>query len=305
MVIASFHSHRPLVMPDKAMKCRYTILTVCLFLMQVPVSQQASYAGEPASTGTVYTVYVVPQFEQRKLYAVWSPIVEDLKRRTGLNFKLITTLNVDDFHKAHAWGEFDFVYVSSYTLTRFHDTQGYIPLVADAAPISGIVVVRKDSPIKSVADLDGKIVAFPSPYSIAASLLVRSDFDQIHHVQITPLNASTHSSVYLHVAKGLAAAGGGANKTLQEQSEPIREQLRVIYTTRSFPSHPIAAHPRVPREVRDKVRDAILAMAGTREGQEMLAKVPMTRPIPVTYADYSIMQGWNLDKYWPALPEQH
>ena len=305
MAIASFHSHRPPAMPDKAKKCRYKILTVCLFLMQVPLSQQASYAGEPGSTAAVYTVYVVPQFEQRKLYAVWSPIVEDLKRRTGLNFKLITTLNIDDFHKAYVRGEFDFVYVSSYTLTRFHDTQGYIPLVADAAPMSGIVVVRKDSPIKSVADLDGKVVAFPSPHAVAASLLVRSELDQIHHVKITPLNASTHSSVYLHVAKGLAAAGGGANKTLQEQSESIRAQLRVIYTTRSFPSHPIAAHPRVPPEVRDKVRDAILAMAGTREGEEMLAKVPMTRPIPVTYADYSIMQGWNLDKYRPALPEQH
>jgi phosphonate transport system substrate-binding protein len=115
---------------------------------------------------------------------------------------------------------------------------------------------------------------------------------------------TTHSSVYLHVVKDLAAAGGGVEKTLQEQDESVRGALRVIYTTRSMPSHPVAGHPRVAKDDREKVRKALLAMNETREGSEMLLKVPVTEFISVTYADYAILRDWGLEKYWQPIREQ-
>jgi phosphonate transport system substrate-binding protein len=276
-----------------------------LFLAAGGIGSHSAAAGEQAAaTEATYSISVVPQFEQRKLYATWKPIVDDLERRTGLHFNLVTTLKIQDFEKAFARGEFDFVYVNPYHVVRVRETQGYIPLLADKVPLRGIIVVRKDGPIKTPADLDGKTVAFPSANALGASLLVRSDLEQIHHVRITPLYVKTHSSVYLHVAKDLVAAGGAVEKTLQEQDESLQGQLRVIYTTRSCPSHPIVAHPRVPREVQDKVRKALFAMAETPEGKEMLTKVPVTQFIPVTYDDYAIMRGWGLDKYWQTIREQ-
>lgn len=256
-----------------------------------------------AATPKTYSFGVVPQFEQRKLYATWKPIVDDLEKRTGLKFDLVTTLKIQDFEKAIARGEFDFVYVNPYHIVQVHRAQGYIPLVADNAPLRGIVVVRKDSQFEKLSDLNGKDVAFPSPNALAASMLVRADLDQLGHATITPMYVTTHSSVYLHVAKGLAAAGGGVEKTLQEQDASIRDQLRVIYTTRSCPSHPVAAHPRVPKNVREKVRKALLAMGKSAEGREMLQKVPVQQLIPVNYADYAVMQKWGLDKYWQPVKE--
>jgi phosphate/phosphite/phosphonate ABC transporter binding protein len=256
-----------------------------------------------AATEKTYTFGVVPQFEQRKLYATWKPIIDELEKRTGLRFNLVTTLKIQDFEKAIARGEFDFVYVNPYHLVQVHDAQGYIPLVADKVPVRGIVVVRKDGPIKKLEDLNGKTVAFPSPNALGASLLVRADLEQVHHTTVSPIYVTTHSSVYLHVAKGLAAAGGGVEKTLQEQDESIRSQLRVIYTTRSCPSHPVAAHPRVPKADREKVRKALLAMSETPEGKAMLQKVPAEHLIPVSYDDYAIMRDWGLEKYWQPLKE--
>ncbi len=282
------------------------VLSACLFSGMVLFDRQpAANAGPPPSAVTEYTFGAVPQFEQRKLHAIWKPIVDELARRTGLQFNLVTTLTVQEFHTAYTRGQFDFVYVNPYNIARLHGTQAYVPLVADKKPLRGIVVIRKDGEVKTIADLNGKTVAFPSPNALGASLLVRSDFDQIHHIQITPLYVKTHSSVYLHVAKGLAAAGGGVEKTLQEQDEAIRAELQVIYTTRSCPSHPVAAHPRVPPEIQERVRQALLAMSGTREGAGMLAKVPIAELVPVTYGDYVSMGGWGLDKYWPADPGQN
>lgn len=276
------------------------------FLMTVPLfGWQAARAVEPGeSATTTYSISIAPQFEQRKLYATWKPIVDELERRTGLRFNLITTLAIRDFHNAYAKGEFDFVYVDPYNIVHFHESQGYIPLVADKLPLRGIIVVRKVGPIKTPADLDGKTVAFPSPNAPGASLLVRSSLEQVYHVQVSPLYVKTHSSVYLHVAKGLAAAGGGVEKTLQEQDELLRAQLRVIYTTRSCPSHPIAAHPRVSPEVRDKVRKALLALGETAEGKKMLNEVPIEQLIPVKYEDYASMRNWGLEKYWQTMPQK-
>jgi phosphonate transport system substrate-binding protein len=263
------------------------------------IHQQQAFAAAEKT----YTFGVVPQFEQRKLYATWKPIVDDLEKRTGLKFNLVTTLKIQDFEKTIARGEFDFIYVNPYHVIQVHDTQGYIPLVADKTPVRGILVVRKGGPIEKPADLNGKTVAFPSPNALGSSLLVRADLENIYHVKVTPLYVTTHSSVYLHVAKDMAAAGGGAEKTFQEQDESLKSQLQVIYTTRSCPSHPVAAHPRVEKDVRDKVRKALLDMSETQDGKEMLLKVPAKQLIPVTYADYAIMRDWGLEKYWEPIQE--
>lgn len=257
---------------------------------------------EKSSATSTYSFGVVPQFEQRKLHAIWKPILDELGRRTGYHFKLASTLTIRDFHKSYSSGQFDFVYVNPYTLVHLQKVQSYIPLVTDKKVLRGIIVVRKDSKIKTVADLNGNTLAFPSPNAWAASLLVRADLDQIHHVKITPLYVKTHSSMYLHVVQGLTVAGGGVEKTLLRQKDAIRNELKVIYTTRASPSHPIAAHPRVPQDIREKVREALLAMGETPKGKKMLAGIPIKNLIPVTYdGNYAVIGTWGVDKYWQPL----
>ena len=179
---------------------KFLIGATCLVLLLILFALFAEYAF---GAGKTYSFGVVPQFEQRKLYAIWKPIVEDLEKRTGLSFELVTTLKIQDFEKAIARGDFDLIYVNPYHIVQAYADQGYMPLVADKAPLRGVLVVRGDGPIQKPEDLEGKIVAFPSPNAIGASLLMRADLDQIFHVSVTPLYVKTHSSVYLHVAQGL------------------------------------------------------------------------------------------------------
>ena len=245
-----------------------------------------------------YTFAVVPQFEQRKLFTIWKPVVAELERRTGHSFKLVATLTIKDFERALSRGTFDFVYANPYHILKASHSQGYIPLVRDEAALRGVLVVRKDSPIQHVSELDGKIVAFPSPNAIGASLLMRADLSRLHHATVVPLYVKTHSSVYFHVVNGLTAAGGGVEKTLHEQDASVQEALRVLYTTREMPSHPIAAHPRIGKALRDEVQHALLEMGRTKEGLEMLDKVPISRVVATSLEDYTLMRGWGLESLW-------
>lgn len=258
----------------------------------------ACLAGSFSATAETYTFAVVPQFEQRKLYAIWKPIVDELEKRTGLSLKLTATLTVPEFERELNKGTFDFIYCNPYHILRMIPTPGYLPLVRDSAPLRGILVVRKDSPVHSPTQLAGKTVAFPSPNAIGASLLMRADLSRLYQVSMTPLYVKTHSSVYLHVVNGLADAGGGVEKTLNEQDPAIKDALRVLYTTRELPSHPIAAHPRMPKADREKVRRALLDMDATKEGRALLAEVPMRQVVPAALEDYLPMRDWGLESLW-------
>lgn len=250
------------------------------------------------SVAESYSFAVVPQFEQRKLFAIWKPVVAELENRTGLELKLVATLTVPEFERELSKGAFDFLYANPYHIMRETTRQKYIPLVRDSVPLRGILVARKDSTLRNLNELEGKTLAMPSPNAIGASLLLRADLERVFHVKMNMLYVKTHSSVYLHVANGLAEAGGGVEKTLEEQDQPVRDALRVLYTTREMPSHPISAHPRVAKEAREKIRKALLDMAATPSGQALLAEIPLKHAVPTSMEDYLPMREWGLESYW-------
>jgi phosphonate transport system substrate-binding protein len=281
---------------------RYAVTAVAV-LAVLSIFSLRFFPAPKGEAAEQYTFGVSPQFEQRKLYAIWKPIIDELQKRTSLSFTLVTTLKIQDFEKEFAKGSFDFVYVNPYHIVQARKSPGYLPLVSDKAPLRGILVVKKDGPVRTLGDLNNKVVAFPSPNALGASLMMRADLEQVHHLTVIPLYVKTHSSVYLHVAKGLTPAGGGVEKTLHEQDADIRDSLRVLYTTRGMPSHPVAAHPRVKKQDAEKVRRAFLAMGSDPAGRELLSNVPMQGVMAVTMSEYLVMADWGLERYWQPIQE--
>ena len=90
-------------------------------------------------------------------------------------------------------------------------------------------------------------------------------------------------NVIMSVLLGRADAGATLSPQLERESEEIRNRIRPILTTREIPSHPLSAHPRVPPEVRGLVQRAILDLAQTPEGAELVKQVRMPAPIATDY----------------------
>jgi phosphonate transport system substrate-binding protein len=248
-----------------------------------------------------YDFGVVPQFEQRKLFRIWRPILDELERRTGINFNLIGSSKIPDFEKKHMEGAFDFAYMNPYHCLTANKSQGYVPLVKDGSRmLRGILVVLKESPIKSVNELAGKRIAFPAPNALGASLILRSELDRLHKVAVIPHYVQTHSSVFLHVALGLTQAGGGAAATLHSQRPEVKEKLRILYETKPTHPHPISVHPRVPKAHQQKVLRALVQMAKTKNGAALLAKIPMNTLTQASMEDYLPMSSWGLGEYYES-----
>ncbi|MDR4517542.1 MAG: phosphate/phosphite/phosphonate ABC transporter substrate-binding protein [Nitrosomonas sp.] len=247
---------------------------------------------------TEYTFGVVPQYEIRKLAAIWLPILTELETRTGLKFRLAGAYNIPDFEDNFIKGDFDFAYMNPYHSRLAHKNQGYTPLVRDDGQrLFGILVTSKTSGLENVQQLEGKKIAFPAPNALGASLVIRADLDQLYQLSYQPKYVHTHSSVYLNVALGKVAAGGGVMGSLSTQPDEIKDKLVVLYKTRSMASHPVVAHPRVPPEHQELVRKAFLEIGETQNGARLLAKIPIRHITAAAPADYQELNEWGLEHY--------
>lgn len=256
-------------------------------------------AGTKAWAAEIIRVGVVPQFDLRQIDTVWTPILAKLGHATGLQFRLDLVTDIPSFEKALEEGRFDLAYMNPYHFVVAHRLQGYEALVRDRhGKLSGIIVVAAQSPITSIEQLDGKVVAFPSPNAMGAALIPRAEFVRKFHIAIIAHYVKSHSSVYLNVASGLADAGGGIAATLAMQPEETRQRLRVLYETTAFPPHPLAAHPRLDARTRQHIAQAFIALAESADGKALLAEIPMPDPGTASSGDYQSLASLGLDEFY-------
>jgi ABC-type phosphate/phosphonate transport system substrate-binding protein len=274
------------------MNNRITFFSLILFTSFYAFNAQAD-------NKRTYTIGIVPQFEIRHIRKIWSPIIKEIEKNTGIKLLLVGSPTIPDFEREFNAGNFDFAYMNPYHILLAKKSQGYIPLVRDnGRKLYGILIVRKDSKIESIADLEGKKIAFPAPNALGASLLIRADLANTFKININPVYVKTHSSVYLNVVVKQTAAGGGVQKTLNQQKINIRGALKVLYKTPEVAPHPLSAHPRVPKKVREKIKNTLLKLGENNIGKSLLAKIPMKKIGPASINDYTPLKKLNLDKFY-------
>ena len=256
---------------------------------------QPSWASETAT----YSLGIVPQFEARKLRHTWQPIVDYINRKTDFRLKIQGSPTIPEFEKEFKSGRFDFAYMNPYHFILANESNSYTPIVRDVgSTLQGILVVKKDGPIKQVTDLNNQVITFPAPNALGASLMTRQVLQDEFHLKIDPKYVKTHDSVYLSVLLGEAAAGGGVESTLMRQPPEYTSALRVIYTTQGVSPHPLVVHPRVPSKVVKAIKDALLSLGETKEGKAMLAKIPIKTIGAASLQDYLPLKNLGLERFY-------
>jgi phosphonate transport system substrate-binding protein len=116
--------------------------------------------GQLFAGQNTYQIAVVPSVPPEITYANWKPFIELLSRETKLQFNLKVYDKMTDFEADVASGSPDLIFASPTQMIMARKKQGYIPLVRSSKQVAGVLFVRKDSPVRSVNDLNGKEIAF-------------------------------------------------------------------------------------------------------------------------------------------------
>ncbi len=242
----------------------------------------------------VYNVGIVPQQSATTLARTWVPILEYLGEKSGFELRFKTAPNIPTFEERLAAGEYDFAYMNPYHYTVFHRKPGYVAFARAAdKQIKGIIVVRKDSPIQTLDALAGKTLAFPAPAAFAASVLPRAHFRRAG-IDITPKYVASHDSVYRSVAKGLFEAGGGVMRTFASMDTGITDQLRILWTTDGYTPHAVAAHPKLPIGVVDRLQHAMLGMPNDAAGRALLESIKIDAFAPASDTEWDDVRALGL-----------
>lgn len=252
------------------------------------------YAESPAQK---ITLSVVPQFTVVDINANWVPFLARLESLTGFAYELRHYGSIRQFEEGFLRGEPDVAYMNPYHAVMAKRAQGYLPLLHDIVPMTGILVVRADSKLESVKQLNGSRVAFPSPNAFGAALWMRALLEK-DGITFMPHYVQTHQNVFRSVLLGVVPAGGAIRSTLAREPDDVRSKLRILYETPPVAAHPLAVHPRVPQAARDRILAAILALeAGNEKDRRLLAAIAIEHPVPADYGrDYAPLESYNLDR---------
>jgi len=259
------------------------------------ISVSVWFSGQAAAASETYTFGIVPQQAASKLARLWSPILKRVSEKSGYKVVFKTAKNIPTFEKVLATGGYDLSYMNPYHYTVFSQNPGYRAFAKQADKrIRGIVVVRKDSPVKNLKDLSGSQLAFPAPAAFAASVLPRAKLSN-DGIPFTAKYVSSHDSVYRSVAKGLFKAGGGIQRTFGNVDEKTRNQLKVLWKTDGFTPHAFATHPNVPKEAARAIEKAFLDLNADAEGLKLLKSINFKGIEAAGNADWDDVRALGID----------
>ena len=231
----------------------------------------------PAEKPAQYTFGVVPQQSAYRLAQMWTPLLQHLAQETGLSLSFITAKDIPSFEDELTAANYDLAYMNPYHYVVFHNRSDYQPLVRDSEKgLRGIIVTRKDSNITNIEQLQGATLAFPAPAAFAASIVPRAELNRAG-ISISPSYVNSHDSVYLNVIKELFPAGGGIIRSLEHLPAAQRSQLKILWQSKAYTSHAIAAHSRVPLAHQKSLIAAMEKLVTTEKGRALLKQLNFNR----------------------------
>lgn len=261
---------------------------------QKETAYQPTFTEKSQASLKVYVVGIHPLHNPKRLLETYGPILDYANARMPeVHFKLEAARNYEEFDKKLYAGYYDLAMPNPYqTVRSFRHGYRVFAKMADDEEFRGIILVRKDSRIREVTDLKGKVVAYPAQTALAATMLpqyylhthgIDVNFDiESHYV------GSQESSI-LNVLRGHAAAAATWPlpwKAFSIEHPEMAKQLEVKWQTAPLVNNSWVARRDVPQSVVDMFRTQLLSLNETAEGRQMLERFPISRFESATNENY-------------------
>ena len=256
----------------------------------------AFFAAGAVAQDRPYEFGVFPYLPLTKIHELYTPMARDFEAKLGRRVQLGSKPGYAAFAEDLRRQTYDIALVQPFDYIDAHDKHHYLPLARRSGDLEALIVVRSDSPLRTIHDLKGKIVANP-PADAAVSHLTSMAFWQagIHpSAEVKRHYERNHLACLQSVRIGAADACGTADqllRTLEGQIQPASE-FRVLHKTGSIPPAAFVVHRRVSRIDRDALLKTILGWPRTEEGRRILERGRFVPFIAAKDADYDVVRDY-------------
>jgi phosphonate transport system substrate-binding protein len=230
---------------------------------------------------------------------VYEAITQEVGRRLGVETELV----VETSYESCKRDDNEVCFVCSLPYVTF-ERQGLDLAIPVAAPVLAgkrygqqpiyfsDVIVRRDSAFRSFMDLRGRSWAYNEPLSHSGYGITR-----YHLVTLGEttgffgdmVEAGFHQEAIEMVVRGEVDASAVDSQVLAiaiRDRPELEDQLRVVDALGPSTIQPVAVSRRVPADMREAIRDAIVGMAESPTGRDRLAVGLIDRFVPVGPSAY-------------------
>ncbi len=242
---------------------------------------------------------LIPEQNIFKQIERYKPLAGYLSEKTGITVRL-TILSrygdiIDRFVQRGLDGAFFGDLTGALAIEKLNIEPVVRPVNLDGSTYSyGYIIVRKDSGIKTVADMKGKVLAFVDRATVTGYLFPLSYF-RSHGVQNLKdffseyyFTGSHDSSVYA-VLDGRADIGCIKNtiyNNLVSRDPTIKSELRIIAKSPLMPESTLCLRKDLPEDMKKMIKEVLLTMDRNEEGRKILAKLRAKRFIEASVEDF-------------------
>lgn len=276
---------------------------------------QPSFSDSPASPPTrpEYRFAVHPLHNPERLFAVYGPLVDRLNAAIPeARFILEASRNYEEFDKKLYGRRFDLALPNPYqTVNSLRHGYRVFGKMGDDEQFRGIILTRRDSPVRVVADLKGKVVSFPAKTALAATMLPQHLLHEhglpIHAYESRYVGSQESSIMNIYLGDSAAGATWPPPWIAFQQDHPERAaQLEVRWRSEPLPNNGLVARDDFPPALLHKVTAILFTLHDSADGRALLARLPLSRFEPANEATYQPVRDFiaRFSRTVRPLPEQ-
>lgn len=258
--------------------------------------RQTTFTAPPGFTRL--RMLVPPVLARESLEKSYARLNDYLSRALGVPVELVIADSYEDVVVRTRAGDFDVVMLSPHTYALAVESRPLpclVQMIGDgSATAAGYIVVREDSPIRTLADLPGARFGFvdrasTSGFIYAVKVMLDSGIDPRKHLQSMEF-LGNHEAVLLAVLEGRVDAGAtyqGSLSSLKRSREIDPLSFRIIAKTERTPRDILCARPGLPESVREELRRLLMVLTvRDRVGRELLTPMSVNGFQPPDDAAY-------------------
>lgn len=287
-------------------KIVFAVITLIAVLIQAgcnnsPKTEGPKYSTKsPINDTTVYYFAVHPLYNPQQLSKSYQPLMDYLNSHIeGVRFELEASTDYQAYEaKFRARGP-DFLLPNPWhTLQAEKVGYNVIAMAGDAQDFKGIFIVRRDSGIKTPADLKGKVVSYPS-YTALAACIMPQYYLYTHGIDvnndITNIYVGSQESSIMNAYLGKSAAAATWPppwRVFQKEHPKEASELKLIWETEYLLNNSVMVRDDVPKNIRDKVRSLLIGLKNDPAGQSILAGMETASFHPADNASYEPVRDY-------------
>jgi phosphonate transport system substrate-binding protein len=295
------------------------ILPTLIFIVYVSVRDVKGTLGTRKNP---VKLYFTPSVDAEKITLSAKPLIQFLEKETGYYFETAIPTSYIAVVEAFGTDRADIAIINSFSYLLAHEKYGAKAVLrvirtGNQAYYRGQIIVRTDSGIEKLEDLNGKSIAYVDASSASGYILPSSLLRKKGIKPSRETFAMKHDNVVIMVYQKQVDAGAtfyspphpvtgeplDARSRVKKQYPDVFEKIKILALTDSLPNDPVVFRKGMPDIMIQRIKNALLEFANSEEGKKIMPDIySMEGLIETKDSDYDLLRklvkeaGLNLEE---------